>query len=205
MKRVYNFSPGPSTLPLPVLEKASKGIIKLSRYRHVYYGDESSVQDLQDIVDSAQELLMELMDIPKNYKVLFLQGGATTQFSMVPLNLFSKYKKADYAITGNFAKKAAQDAQRYGQVNIVASSEDQDFSYIPDVDSMKASPDSIISILLPTTLSMEQGLLSCPIQEMFLWWQICPPTFYLKFTMYQNLALFMQVPRKILHHRVLLL
>lgn len=142
MKRVYNFSPGPSTLPLPVLEKAQKELLN-------YEGTGMSAMEMshrsrtfQDIVNSAQELLAELMDIPKNYKILFLQGGATTQFSMVPLNLFSKNKKADYAITGNFAKKAAQEAQRYGEVNVVASSEDKDFSYIPDVDSMKASPDA---------------------------------------------------------------
>ena len=142
MKPVYNFSPGPSALPKPVLEKAQKELLN-------YKGTGMSVMEMshrskvfQDIVDSAQELLSELMGIPDNYKILFLQGGATTQFSMVPLNLLRKYKKADYAITGSFAKKAAQEAERYGTVNVVASSADANFSYIPDVESMKASPDS---------------------------------------------------------------
>ncbi len=142
MNRVYNFSPGPSMLPLPVLEKAQKELLD-------YQGTGMSVMELshrsklfQDIVDSAQELLIDLMSIPQNYKVLFLQGGATTQFSMVPLNLYSNNRKADYVITGSFAKKAAQEAKRYGQVNVVASSADKNFSYIPDIDSMKPSPDS---------------------------------------------------------------
>jgi hypothetical protein len=101
MKPVYNFSPGPSALPKPVLEKAQKELLN-------YKGTGMSVMEMshrskvfQDIVDSAQELLSELMGIPDNYKILFLQGGATTQFSMVPLNLLRKYKKADYAITGS--------------------------------------------------------------------------------------------------------
>ncbi|NLI60663.1 MAG: 3-phosphoserine/phosphohydroxythreonine transaminase [Clostridiales bacterium] len=142
MKRVYNFSPGPSMLPLPVLEKAQKELLD-------YQGTGMSVMELshrsqlfQGIFDCAQQLLIELMDIPQNYKVLFLQGGATTQFSAVPLNLLSKYKKADYAITGSFAEKAAQEAKRYGIVNHAASSEDKNFSYIPDVDKMKISPDA---------------------------------------------------------------
>ncbi len=142
MKRVYNFSPGPSTLPLPVLERAQKELLD-------YEGTGMSIMEMshrsktfQELVDRTKELLIELMSIPKNYKVLFLQGGATTQFSMVPLNLFSKYKKADYAITGSFAQKAAQEAKRYGSVHEVASSKDKKFSYIPDIDSMKASSDS---------------------------------------------------------------
>ncbi|HZJ58096.1 MAG TPA: 3-phosphoserine/phosphohydroxythreonine transaminase [Clostridia bacterium] len=142
MKPVYNFSPGPSALPKPVLEKAQKELLD-------YKGTGMSVMEMshrsklfQEIVDDAQELLKGLMGIPDNYKILFLQGGATTQFSMVPMNLFTENKKADYAITGSFAKKAAQEAKRYGTVNVVASSADGNFSYIPDVESMKVSPDS---------------------------------------------------------------
>lgn len=142
MKRVYNFSPGPSMLPLPVLEKAQKELLD-------YQGTGMSVMEIshrsqifREIIEEAESLLRELMHIPQNYKVLFLQGGASTQFAMVPLNLMGNKRKADYIITGSFAKKAASEAKRYGTVNIVASSEDANFSYIPDVDSLKPSPDS---------------------------------------------------------------
>ena len=142
MERVYNFSPGPSMLPLPVLEKAQKEILN-------YKGTGMSVMEMShrskiftEIIEEAEFLLRELMEIPENYKILFLQGGASTQFAMVPLNLMGKNRKADYAITGSFAKKAASEAKRYGTVNIVASSEDANYSYIPDIDSLRPSSDS---------------------------------------------------------------
>lgn len=142
MKRVYNFSPGPSMLPQPVLEKAQNDLLN-------YQDTGMSIMEMshrskifQDIVDDAKELLVELMGIPQNYELLFLQGGASTQFSMVPLNLFKESKKADYAITGSFAEKAAKEAKRYGIINERISSKDKNFSYIPNIDSMKASDDS---------------------------------------------------------------
>ncbi|NLJ41144.1 MAG: 3-phosphoserine/phosphohydroxythreonine transaminase [Clostridiales bacterium] len=142
MNRVYNFSPGPSALPLPVLEKAQKELLD-------YRGTGISVMEMshrspvfQEIVNNAKGLLIELMSIPENYEVLFLQGGASTQFSAVPLNLFTENRKADYAITGSFAKKAAKEAKRYGTIIEAASSADKNFSYIPDIDAMKPSPDS---------------------------------------------------------------
>ena len=141
MKRVLNFSAGPSALPVEVLEKAQKEL--------VCYGDSGmSVMEMShrsnmylDIYNEAESLLRDLMDIPSNYKVLFLQGGASAQFSMVPLNLF-KRKKADYVKTGEWAKKAIQEAQRYGDVNVVASSEDKVFCYIPTLDKSKFDPDA---------------------------------------------------------------
>lgn len=140
MYRVYNFSAGPSTLPLPVLEKAAEEMTN-------YNGSGMSVMEMshrspvyEEIINTAEENFRKLMNIPDNYKVLFLQGGATTQFSAVPLNLMVKNKKADYIISGQFSKKAAAEAERYGEVKILANSKDKDFSYIPFVD--KFSPDA---------------------------------------------------------------
>ncbi len=142
MDRVFNFSAGPSCLPLAVLEKAQKEL--------VCYGDSGmSVMemshrsaDYQAIIDSAEALFRELMGISDRYKVLFLQGGASTQFAMVPLNLYSDKKKADYVITGAWAKKAAKEAKRYGDVHVVASSEDAVFNYIPKLDASMFSKDA---------------------------------------------------------------
>ena len=142
MDRVYNFSAGPSTLPLPVLERAQKEMVS--------YGDAGmSVMEMshrsapyQEIIDSCEALVRELLGVSDRYKVLFLQGGASSQFAMVPLNLFGKNKKADYVLTGVWAKKAAKEAGRYGEVNIVASSEDQVFNYIPVLDASKFSKDA---------------------------------------------------------------
>ncbi len=142
MKRVYNFSAGPSVLPLPVLEQAQSEL--------VCYGDAGmSVMEMshrssayQAIIDECEALLRELMNIGDNYKVLFLQGGASSQFAMIPLNLFGKTMKADYLLTGLWSKKAAKEAKRYGEVNIVASSEDKVFNYIPKFEKGDFTPDA---------------------------------------------------------------
>ncbi len=141
MNRVYNFSAGPSMLPLPVLEKAQKEL--------VCYGDTGmSVMEMShrskafdDIIKQAEADIRELMNIPDNYKVLFLQGGGNTQFAMVPLNLYKK-GKADYVQTGQWAKKAAQEARKWGEVHIVASSEDKVYSYIPKLDKSMFDPEA---------------------------------------------------------------
>lgn len=130
MERVYNFSAGPSMLPLKVLEKAASEL--------VCYGDSGmSVMemshrspDYEGIIADAEKLLRQLMNIPDNYKVLFLQGGASTQFAAVPLNL-KKNGKADYVVTGQFSKKAYKEAQKYLDARLVASSEDRNNTYIP--------------------------------------------------------------------------
>ncbi len=134
MSRVYNFSAGPSMLPEAVLEEAAKQMTN-------YEGCGMSVMEMshrsaeyEAIIGKAESLLRELMHIPDNYKVLFLQGGASSQFAMIPLNLMKKSKKADYVITGQWSKKAAQEAEKYGSVNKVASSSDKTFSYIPEID-----------------------------------------------------------------------
>lgn len=142
MERVFNFSAGPTVLPLEVLKEAQKELVS--------YGDAGmSVMEMshrskayKEIIASCEALLRDVMEIPDNYKVLFLQGGASTQFAMVPLNLFGKVKKADCVITGQWAKKAAQEMERYGKVNVIASSADKTFSYIPKLDRAKFDPEA---------------------------------------------------------------
>ncbi len=134
MNRVYNFSAGPSMLPEAVLKQAQQEMLN--------YGDSGmSVMEMshrssvyQGIIDSAEQILRDIMQIPDNYKVLFLQGGASTQFAMIPLNLFNGSKRADYVNTGAWSKKAIKEAARYGAVNVIASSEDTTFNYIPTLD-----------------------------------------------------------------------
>ena len=142
MSRVYNFSAGPSVLPESVLKKAADEMMD-------YQGSGQSVMEMSHrskvydaIIKEAEALLREIMEIPDNYKVLFLQGGASSQFAMIPLNLMTKSGKSDYVVTGQWAKKAAKEAARYGSVNIVASSEDKTFSYIPKLDKATFTPDA---------------------------------------------------------------
>ncbi|MED0665497.1 3-phosphoserine/phosphohydroxythreonine transaminase [Bacillus badius] len=142
MKRVYNFSAGPSMLPLPVLEKAQTELVN-------YADSGMSVMELShrsglftDIITGAEQLLRDLMNIPDNYKVLFVQGGASQQFAMVPLNLLANSKKADYVNTGSWSKKAIKEAKKYGEVRVIASSEDKNFSYIPELTSSMIDPEA---------------------------------------------------------------
>lgn len=134
MERIYNFSAGPSMLPEAVLQKAADELLN-------YQGYGLSVMEMshrspvyERIITDAERLLREVMQIPDNYKVLFLQGGASTQFSAVPLNLLSGSGKADYILSGQFSTKAYQEAQKYGDVVAVASSKDENFSYVPQVE-----------------------------------------------------------------------
>ena len=138
MSRVYNFSAGPAMLPEEVLHEAAEEMLD-------YKGTGMSVMEMshrtdayQAIIDSAEQDIRDLMGIPDNYKVLFMQGGASQQFAMVPMNLM-KNGVADYIITGVWAKKAWQEAQKYGTANAVASSADKTFSYIPDCSDLPIS------------------------------------------------------------------
>lgn len=142
MARVYNFSAGPSMLPEAVLEKAAAEMLD-------YEGSGQSVMEMshrskvyQSIIDKTEALLREIMNIPENYKVLFLQGGASSQFAMVPMNLMTGSGKADYIVTGQWAKKAFKEAARYGDAKAVASSEDKTFSYIPKLTKDDFRPDA---------------------------------------------------------------
>lgn len=142
MSRVYNFSAGPSMMPESVLKTAAEEMLD-------FKGSGQSVMEMshrsavfKSIIDEAESLLRELMNIPENYKVLFLQGGGSSQFSMIPLNLMTKSNKADYIITGQWAKKAFQEASRYGTVRAVASSADRTFSYIPKTTAEDFDPEA---------------------------------------------------------------
>ena len=141
MSRVYNFSAGPAVLPEEVLREAADEMLD-------YRGTGMSVMEMSHrskafagIIEEAEADIRELMQIPDNYKVLFLQGGASQQFAMIPMNLM-KNRVADYIVTGQWAKKAYQEAQKYGKVNKIASSEDKTFSYIPDCSDLPVSPDA---------------------------------------------------------------
>lgn len=141
MNRVYNFSAGPAVLPEEVLKEAAEEMLN-------YRGCGMSVMEMshrskmfQTILDEAEADLRELLQIPDNYKVLFMQGGASLQFSMIPMNLM-KNKVADYIVTGQWAKKAYQEAAKYGKANKIASSEDKTYSYIPDCSDLPVSEDA---------------------------------------------------------------
>ncbi len=141
MSRVYNFSAGPAVLPEEVLKEAAKEMLD-------YNGTGMSVMEMshrskafEEIITAAEDDLRDLLNIPPNYKVLFLQGGASLQFAMVPLNLM-RNGVADYIVTGQWARKAYQEASKYGRANKIASSEDRTFSYIPDCSDLPVSPDA---------------------------------------------------------------
>ena len=139
--RIYNFSAGPATMPVEVLEEVAAEMLN-------YKGSGMCVMEMshrskvyQTIIDEAEADLRELMGIPSNYKVLFVQGGATLQFAMIPMNLM-KNGVADYIVTGAWSKKAAEEAKKYGKVNVIASSKDKNFSYVPDVTDLPIDPDA---------------------------------------------------------------
>lgn len=141
MSRVYNFSAGPAVLPEEVLKEAAAEMLD-------YQGTGMSVMEMshrskafEQIINDAEADLRDLMGIPENYRVLFLQGGASQQFAMIPMNLM-KNKVADYIVTGQWSKKAYQEALKYGKANKIASSEDQTFSYIPECSDLPISEDA---------------------------------------------------------------
>ena len=139
--RVYNFSAGPSILPVEVLESVRDNLLN-------YEGSGMCVMEMshrskvfQQIIDEAEQDLRDLMNIPDNYKVMFIQGGATLQFAMLPMNLM-KNGVADYIVTGNWSKKAYNEAKKYGKINLVATSEDRNYSYIPDCSDLDIPDDA---------------------------------------------------------------
>ena len=140
MRSAVNFAAGPAVLPQEVLRTAQQELLD-------YRGSGMSVMEIshrsllfEEIIAAAEQSLRQLMNVPDDYAVLFLQGGATSQFAMVPLNLFGRNKTADYVDTGSFSQKAIAEARRFGQVNIVASSEKQGFASIPDIDRQLCDP-----------------------------------------------------------------
>ncbi|PGS47237.1 3-phosphoserine/phosphohydroxythreonine transaminase [Bacillus sp. AFS041924] len=139
MNRVFNFSAGPSVLPLPVLEKVQNELVSYGKAGMSVMEMSHRSTVFEGIIKNCESLLREILEIPTNYKVLFLQGGASTQFSMVPLNLLKKYKKAAFINTGSWSKKAISEAKKYGAVDVIASSEDKNFSYIPNLEDLDVS------------------------------------------------------------------
>ena len=141
MERVYNFSAGPAVLPEEVLQEVSAEMLN-------YRGCGMSVMEMshrsamfEEIINEAEQDLRDLLEIPEGYRVLFLQGGAHLQFAMIPMNLM-KNRVADYIVTGQWAKKAWQEASKFGRANKIASSEDETFTYIPDCSDLPVSPDA---------------------------------------------------------------
>ena len=141
MSRVYNFSAGPAVLPEEVLREAQAEMMDYNSTGMSVMEMSHRSKAFDQIIQEAEKDLRDLMNIPDNYKVLFLQGGASLQFAMIPMNLM-KNKVADYIVTGQWAKKAWQEAQKYGKANKIASSEDKTFSYIPDCSYLPISEDA---------------------------------------------------------------
>ena len=142
MSRVYNFSAGPSMLPESVLKKAAGEMLEYESTGQSVMEMSHRSKAYEAIITGCEALLREVMAIPDNYKVLFLQGGASSQFAMIPLNLMNKSGKADYVITGQWAKKSYQEGSRYGECKAVASSADKTFTYIPELDSSTFTKDA---------------------------------------------------------------
>ncbi|MFA5658889.1 MAG: aminotransferase class V-fold PLP-dependent enzyme, partial [Oscillospiraceae bacterium] len=140
MSRVINFAAGPAILPEEVLKIAAGELLEYKTSGQSVMEMSHRSKEYAEIINETESLLRETMGIPDNYKVLFLQGGASSQFAMIPLNLMNKSNKADFVITGQWAKKAFQEASKFGQCKAVASSADKTFTYIPELDSSEFTP-----------------------------------------------------------------
>ena len=141
MSRVYNFSAGPACMPESVLKEIQSEMLEYGTSGMSVMEMSHRSKDFEDILHGTENTLRDIMAIPDNYKVLFVQGGGSQQFAAVPLNLM-KNRMADYINTGAWTKKAIKEAQLYGKVNVIASSEDKTFTYIPDLDNLKISDDA---------------------------------------------------------------
>ncbi|HEX7282885.1 MAG TPA: 3-phosphoserine/phosphohydroxythreonine transaminase, partial [Vicinamibacterales bacterium] len=140
--RVFNFSAGPAVLPLPVLEEAQRDLVSLPGVGMSVLEISHRSKTFEAILAKTEQDMRALGNVPSNYKVLFLQGGASMQFSMVPLNLLTSGTTADYIVTGGWAQKAVKEAQRVGTVNIAASTESENFARIPRQDELKLTPNA---------------------------------------------------------------
>ncbi len=140
--RIYNFSPGPATLPYPVLQQAAKDIVNFNEKGIGLIELSHRSKEFMGVADETEALLRELMDIPDNYKVLFLQGGASSQFFMIPMNFLGKGKKATYLNTGTWSKKAIKEAKLFGDIEVAYSSETTTFNRVPTADEYQVDPAS---------------------------------------------------------------
>ena len=141
MSRVFNFSAGPAVLPEEVLHQAQAELLEYGNSGMSVMEMSHRSKDFEDILFTAEADLRKLMNIPDNYRVLFLQGGGYTQFAMIPMNLM-RNKTADYIVTGQWSKKAASEAKIFGTVNVIADSADKNYSYVPDLSDLNITPDA---------------------------------------------------------------
>ena len=141
-QRIYNFAAGPAVLPQPVLEEAQRDLLALPDVGMSVMEMSHRSKTIEDIMHSAEDNIRKLAGIPNNYRILFLQGGASLQFSMVPMNLLTPDGKADHIVTGSFAKLAFQDAQRVGQINLAGSTESEGFVRVPAQDELQLDPEA---------------------------------------------------------------
>jgi phosphoserine aminotransferase len=162
MKRVYNFSAGPACLPEEVLKTAAEELFCYKESGMSVMEMSHRGKDYEPIIEKAEADLRSLMAIPDNYKVLFLQGGASLQFAMVPLNLMGKYKKAHYVNTGMWSKKAIAEAKKFGEVNVAATSEDKTFSYIPELSAQMFTADADYAYIVSNNTIYGTKYLSIP-------------------------------------------
>jgi phosphoserine aminotransferase len=142
MRNVLNFNPGPAVLPEPVLESTSKAVLNFANTGMSIMEVSHRSKEFDALLIETESLLSEIMSIPENYKVLFLQGGASLQFAMIPMNLLTAGKTADYIDTGNFSKNAIKEAVKYGKVNIAASTKEDAYTRIPEQSELKLTPDA---------------------------------------------------------------
>ncbi len=140
-ERVFNFNPGPATLPLPVLEEAQSQLLNFNNTGMSILEISHRSKDYEAVNFEAESLLKELLGVPDNYRVLFIQGGASTQFAAVPLNLLPEGRTADYILTGSWAEKAYQEAAKFGKIHIAASSKEENYSRIPRAGEIQLSSD----------------------------------------------------------------
>ena len=176
MNRVYNFSAGPSMLPLDVLEKAASELVCYGESGMSVMEMSHRSPDYEAIIKDAEAMLRQLMNIPENYKVLFLQGGASTQFAAVPLNLIKRTGKADYVVSGQFSGKAFKEAQKLGyDVKCIATTKEDNFDHVPTVTKDMIRPDASYVHICLTILFTELSTAIFRIREIFRSLPICPP------------------------------
>ena len=141
-ERIYNFSAGPAVLPAEVLERAQSEILSLNGIGMSVMEISHRSKYFASVIENARADIRELLNVPGNYQILFLQGGASLQFSMIPMNFLREDKSADYIVTGSWGKKAVQEARKIGNVNVIFDSESTGFKTIPSQEELRFSPDA---------------------------------------------------------------
>ena len=195
-ERIYNFSPGPATLPLSVLNEAASDIVNFNDKGIGLIELSHRSKEFMAVADETESLIRELLDVPGNYKVLFLQGGASSQFFMIPMNLLGAGKKATYLNTGVWSKKAIKEAENFGDITVAYSSADVSFNRVPEDSEYSVAPDSEIYIWFQIILFTERNFQNFQKKRQCLF-ATCPQTFCPGLWIYQNSGLFLPVLKKI--------